>query len=101
MQRIIHRTFSSSANSNRKLFPLSMLVLALFAFCPITRGLDVDEIVTRHTEALGGKANLSALHSLRLAGKLSFGDGNFRIDLGWATWFKRPGMFREDASLQG
>src|SRR6266478_227414 len=63
--------------------------------------LDADEIVTRHTEALGGKAKLAALQSLRLVGKISFGSGDFSIDLAWTALLKGPGMIREEASLQG
>jgi photosystem II stability/assembly factor-like uncharacterized protein len=63
--------------------------------------LGVDDIVARHTEALGGQARLAALRSLRLVGKLTFGGGNMSIDLVWTAMLKRPGMIRDEATLQG
>jgi len=77
------------------------LLLCIGLNCGAEQALDRDEIIARHIEACGGKSNLSALRSLRLDGKISFGDGDFRIDLAWTALFKRPGMLREDASLQG
>jgi photosystem II stability/assembly factor-like uncharacterized protein len=67
----------------------------------IAQAMDVDEIVARHTEALGGKAGVSALRSLRLDGKITVGGGDFGLDLRWTALLKRPGMIREDVTLQG
>jgi photosystem II stability/assembly factor-like uncharacterized protein len=85
----------------RRFLRFFVLLTALWAAGITAYALDVDEIVARHTEAVGGNASLSALHSLRLVGKISFGSGDSTIELAWTALFKRPGMFREDASLQG
>src|SRR5437870_57606 len=77
------------------------LSVLTFCFPFASHALEVDEIVSRHTEALGGKARLAALQSLRLVGKISFGTGDSSIDMAWMTLLKRPGMIREEASLQG
>jgi photosystem II stability/assembly factor-like uncharacterized protein len=80
---------------------LSVLLLASALFCRPSLALDLDEIISRHVAALGGKENIAALHSLQLSGKMTFGDGDFSISLASSTWYKRPGMIRQDASLQG
>lgn len=80
---------------------LALLGLGLFAATIPARALDADEIVSRHTEALGGKENIAKLQSLRLVGKITFGSGDFSIDLVFMTLLKREGMIREEASLQG
>src|SRR5262252_8753190 len=87
--------------TGRRLWGVGALLISLGGRRGDASALDLDEIISRHVEACGGKTNLAALHSLRLDGKISFGDGDFRIDLGWSALFKRPGMLREDASLQG
>src|SRR5262249_10092622 len=87
-------------SSNSRLWRMCAFLLSL-GTCEYAHALDRDEIVAKHIEACGGKTNLSALRSLRLEGKISFGDGDFLIDLLWSALFKRPGMLREDASLQG
>jgi hypothetical protein len=70
---------------NRVLGPI--LALALLASALPARALDVDEIVARHTQALGGEENINKLKSLRLVGKVTFGSGDFSIDLIWTTLF--------------
>ncbi|MGH7972847.1 MAG: hypothetical protein ACREIC_29380, partial [Limisphaerales bacterium] len=66
-----------------RLLRLFALLTALLAAAITAHALDVDEIVARHTEALGGKASLSALHSMRLVVKISFGSGDSTIELAW------------------
>jgi photosystem II stability/assembly factor-like uncharacterized protein len=63
--------------------------------------LTVDEIVARHTEALGGIAKLRAIHSLRSTGKAIFGGGDFKLEAAWGQLQKRGDRFRQEVTLQG
>src|SRR5437667_4552403 len=101
MKFLAHRVCTTCAVSKRRLPPGPILVGFLLTLGWAAHALDVEEIVTRHTEALGGKTKLAALQSLRLVGKISFGSGGSSIDLTWTALLKRPGMIREEASLQG
>ena len=91
----------TSASLTRGFVTVFTVTLCVSMTAPQARGLDVDEIVKRHTEALGGEAQLSALKSLRLVGKISFGNGDSSIELRWTSLMKRPGRIRQEASLQG
>jgi photosystem II stability/assembly factor-like uncharacterized protein len=62
---------------------------------------DAEDLVRRHVEALGGEAKIAALTSLRISGKLTVGTGDGAIDLGFSQTYKRPGMVRLEATLQG
>ena len=60
----------------------------------------LDEVYGKYIEARGGQAKLAALKSLRLTGKAMFGwNGTFQGE--WALLVKRPGMQRQEFSLQG
>ena len=101
MRILAHRVCIPCAASKRRFPSVPILAGSLLMLGWAAHALDVDEIVTRHTEALGGKAKLAALQSLRLVGKISFGSGDFSIDMTFTALMKRPGMMREEASLQG
>src|SRR5215471_17973557 len=101
MNALLNRIFSACVSTTRHSIFLPILGLALLAATPPARALDVDEIVARHTQALGGKENIDKLKSLRLVGKVTFGSGDFSIELIWTTLFKRQGMIREEVSIQG
>src|SRR5688572_3715445 len=64
--------------------------------------IDVKQLTERHVEALGGRAKIDAIASLRLDGKVTFRSfGDNTLDLLWSRTTKKPGMIREEASLQG
>jgi photosystem II stability/assembly factor-like uncharacterized protein len=63
--------------------------------------LTVDEIVAKNVEARGGAARLAAIQSLRLTGRAVFGGGSFKMEAEWGQLVKRPGMIREETTLQG
>src|SRR5688572_9338041 len=64
--------------------------------------LDVRQLVDKHVEAVGGRAKIDALVSLRVDGKVTFRSyGDLTVELLWSRTSKRPGMIREEASLQG
>ncbi len=64
-------------------------------------GRNVDEIVAKNVEARGGAAKLKAIHSLRLTGKVSFSFGDNQIEAAFGQVQKRPGMIRQETTLQG
>src|SRR5258708_22282800 len=74
-----------------------LLALVLAATHPLT----ADEIVARHVAARGGAAKLEALQSLRLDGKVVFGDGDFAITAAASQGSKLPDSIRREATIQG
>src|SRR5579864_3753256 len=88
----------------RRPFRLLVLLPPLFAAAALARpayALDLDEIVQRHVDALGGKAKIAALQSLQLTGRLTVGVGDDSFNVLWTRSIKRPGMIRDEVSLQG
>src|SRR5262252_2729161 len=79
----------------------AVLVLALLIQAQPTYALDAPGLVDRHVEALGGKAKIDAISSLRLGGKITFSFGDQAFELLWSRTTRKPGMVREEASLQG
>ncbi|HEX5855437.1 MAG TPA: hypothetical protein VFZ57_07435, partial [Thermoanaerobaculia bacterium] len=63
--------------------------------------LTVDEIIAKSVEARGGLAKLEAIKSVRATGKVVFGGGEFSIEAGFGLLQKRPGMIRDETTLQG
>jgi photosystem II stability/assembly factor-like uncharacterized protein len=74
-----------------------LLALVLAATQPLT----ADEIVARHVAARGGSAKLEALQSLRLDGKVVFGDGDFAITAAASQVSKLPDSIRREVTIQG
>ena len=58
-----------------------------------------DELAAKNVSARGGAERLSAIHALRLAGKMRVNGGT--LELGLVTLVKRPGSIRYEAQLQG
>jgi outer membrane lipoprotein-sorting protein len=58
-----------------------------------------DELAAKNVSARGGGERLSAIHALRLSGKMRVNGGT--IELGLVTLLKRPGSIRYEAELQG
>ncbi len=61
----------------------------------------MDEIAARHIEARGGMEKIRAIRSLRLTGKVLFGGGDFSINVAFARAVERPGLLRDEITLQG
>jgi photosystem II stability/assembly factor-like uncharacterized protein/outer membrane lipoprotein-sorting protein len=81
--------------------PFGTTIVVALSYSTAALAVDVDELTAKHVEALGGKAKLAALSSLELSGKLTVGVGDQSFDLTWKRFIKRPGMVRDEASLQG
>jgi hypothetical protein len=75
---------------------LCVLLLGLAARAD---AITADELVAKNLEAKGGVAALDAVQSVRRSGKLIVNGGQFV--LGIVETRKRPGMIRDDVSLQG
>ncbi len=83
----------------RQLFRL--LGFALLLHAGLLEALTVDEIVARHVEARGGAERMKSIQSLRVTGKVLFGGGDFSIEAAWARAVARPGLLRDEVTLQG
>jgi photosystem II stability/assembly factor-like uncharacterized protein len=81
-----------------------LCVLAAAALSAIPRpaaAITADELVARNLQARGGAARIAAIQSLRLTGRLEFGGGSFRVEAAWGFVAKRPGVMRNETTLQG
>src|SRR5256885_3405919 len=63
--------------------------------------ITADEAVEKNVEARGGLEKLRALRSLRLTGKVLFGSEDSPIEAQYAQLIARPGLYREETTLQG
>jgi len=78
----------------RRLAAVLLLLAASQAFA-----YTADELAAKNVAAKGGAAQLDAIHSLRLSGKMLVnGDA---ITLGYATLIERPASIRFEGTLQG
>ncbi len=74
------------------------VVASLIWLCAFSASAQtVEEIVAKHVEALGGRENLEAIHSLKLTGTLSRGPFETRFTL----YFKRPNLVRNEIEMRG
>ncbi len=76
-----------------------MLAAAAVAAAP--PGFTADELVQKNIAALGGREKLAAIHSLKFTGTTSFGGGDFILHMPCVTYQKRPGLLREERTMQG
>ncbi|HEY8211419.1 MAG TPA: hypothetical protein VIG99_28240 [Myxococcaceae bacterium] len=78
-------------------YPLAALAIGLST---AASAATLDEVYGKYVEARGGAAKLAALKSVRITGRAMFGpDGRFQTD--WGLMLKKPGMLREEVTLQG
>lgn len=82
---------------HRFLFSLSLLG----AFAAPAFAWTVDDLVARNIEARGGLAALRAVQSVKASGQLNFSQGDFSIDLSYASLQERGAGIRSEAGLQG
>src|SRR5213593_2758517 len=81
--------------------PPMRFLLAILLCAQSARALTVDEVLARNTEARGGLAKLRAIKSVRATGKALLGGEEYSIEAQWAQVQKRPGMVRNETTLQG
>ena len=77
-----------------------VLILLLVAAAS-ARAATVDELIAKNLKARGGLDKIRAVQSLRTSGKLFSGDGGFSLEIAYAQMIKRPGMIRQEFSMQG
>ena len=80
--------------------PSRAVNILIFIFCLLTVSVaaqDVDEIVARNIEALGGLANLKSVQSIESVGMISLQG----IIAPLTMRIKRPGKLRMDLAIQG
>ncbi len=80
-----------------------VLIVVCVAFCwPVAAGADepktADEVIAKYIEAIGGRAKLDSVKSLRMTGKAT-GMGGMEVPL--AVEFKRPKKVRVEFTVQG
>ena len=93
-----------TARSTAATIALTVIVAAGLALGGRTARADaltLDAIIDKHIEATGGLANLRALKSVRMIGKQRFGSGNYAIEADFAQLRGRPGLYRDELTLQG
>lgn len=61
--------------------------------------LDIDGVVARHLEAIGGLDKLAAIQSLKISGKMVLGGGQLEAPI--TTWIKRPNRTRTEVIVTG
>jgi len=77
------------------------LAVGLLVSLPLTaRALDAAALLERNAAARGGREALAKLQTLRLTGRFLAGTSGDSVQA-WSRVVKRPGLFREDTSLQG
>lgn len=76
---------------------LAIVVMALISPCVLA--YTADELAARNVEARGGLDKLSAIHTLRMSGKLLINSG--ALEVGYTTLVSRPDSIRYEAALQG
>jgi len=76
-------------------------LVAILLCAGAAHALTADEVVQKNIEARGGLEKLRALRSLRLTGKVLFGSEDSPIEARYAQLIARPGLYREETTLQG
>lgn len=90
--------------SSTKLLPqLRQSIFALFAFSATGGAFAVtaDELIAKNIENHGGLAALKAIENTTATGKLTFGGGDFSLELALKMVGSRPANSRMEATFQG
>jgi outer membrane lipoprotein-sorting protein len=74
------------------------LLVAVSSFASAESEIDVDEIVSRHIQALGGIERLRAIRSIRMSGRVTAGGGREALVI---REILRPDKIRTEFTLQG
>lgn len=80
----------------------NLIIAALVLFAAASaRAITVDELIAKNVAARGGLDKIRAIQSLRTTGKVHSGGGDFAIDIPFVELISRPGMTREEITMQG
>ncbi|MEQ1832105.1 MAG: hypothetical protein ABL977_03540 [Candidatus Eisenbacteria bacterium] len=77
---------------------LSLLFALGLLLAPIAQAQTLDEVLTKHYEALGGVEKLKALNTMRVTGTMGLGPG---MEAPFTMERKRPGKSRMEFQVQG
>ncbi len=77
------------------------MVLTVVMLGSSARAETLDQILARNLAARGGDAKLKDIKTLRFTGKVVFGGGDFSLQAEWAQVVKRPGVMRNEVTIQG
>lgn len=75
-----------------------MLFALTLLLAPVAQAQTVDEILTKHYQAMGGLEKIKALNSTRITGTVAVGPG---MDAPFTMERKRPGKSRMEFLMQG
>lgn len=79
---------------------LGLVALLLFAAAS-ARAVTVDELIAKNIKARGGLEKIRAVQSLRTSGRVHNGDGGFALEIAYIQTVQRPGLIRQEYSMQG
>lgn len=82
----------------------AILLLGLAAALAVparAEAITAEELIEKNIQARGGTAALKAVSSVKTAGTMTFGGGEFSIELGYAQITKAGSGCRTEVSLQG
>jgi len=75
-----------------------ILIIIFYAFSSLDiYSQTVDEVLSKYTEAIGGKANWDKIKSLKYTGYVSV----MNMDIPYTQYAKRPGMWYHEMQVQG
>ncbi len=75
----------------------ALLLLALAGFAAQAEAATLEEILAKNYQAHGGLDRIKSVRTMKMIGSSSFGG----VDAPLTIYFKRPGMFRVEATVQG
>src|SRR3569623_168447 len=76
-------------------------LVVLVALCAVAHADSTDDLLAKNLTARGGADKLSAIHSLKLTGRIVFGGTDFSVDAAWGELQERPDHVRSEVTLQG
>lgn len=80
----------------------SLIIAALLIFAAASaQAFTVEELIAKNIKARGGLDNIHAIKSVRTTGKVHAGQGDFSLDIAFVEMISRPGLYRQEAKLQG
>jgi len=76
-------------------------IVIVMSLAHASRAATLEDILANNLTARGGDARLRAIKTLRLTGRVMFGNRGRSIEAPWGMVQKRPGLVRSETTLQG
>jgi len=80
---------------------IAIAIVGLMSLARASHAAPLDDILARNLAARGGDAKLRDLKTLRLTGRALAGMGSGGLEAAWGQIQKRPGLVRNEFTLQG